>query len=365
MISDVLNQWQNSDLIKFLISVTDSDVKFVIGKEKLDEKDLLILLSERAQFFLEEMAERSREITLHQFGKTINLFTPLYLSNYCSNVCLYCGFNHTHNIARKKLSSDEIRREAVVISRLGLNHILILTGGDRKNSDPDYILEAVKILKEYFSSISIEIYALTVEEYVLFMENGVDHVTIYQETYNRDLYKKLHLSGEKADYDFRLNAPERAASAGAFSVNLGVLLGLDNPVLDFYKVCLHGDYLRKKYPGTSIAMSFPRICPAEGGFSPAYSVSNQSLVQFITAFRLFMPRGEISISTRESSELRDHLLPLGVTKMSAGSSTAVGNRSGESSSEQFAISDNRSVSDMDRDLRASGFQPVYKDWMSL
>lgn len=365
MISDVLELWEGFDFNQFFSSVTDSDVRSVLGKDKLTEKDLLVLLSERAGFFLEEMARKSREITLRHFGRTITLYTPLYLSNYCTNACLYCGFNHTHNISRKKLSPHEIRREAEAISRSGLSHILILTGGDRKNSDPDYILSAVKILREYFSSISVEIYTLTEEEYIRFVENGVDHVIVYQETYNRDLYSKLHLRGEKSNFDFRVNAPERAAAAGAFSVNLGVLLGLDNPQIDFFKACIHGEYLRKSYSGLSVAMSFPRICPAEGGFSPDFTVSDKELVQFITAFRLFMPRGEISISTRESTELRDHLLPLGVTKMSAGSSTAVGSRAGEGSSEQFVISDDRSVSSMDRDLRSSGYQPVYKDWVKL
>ncbi|MCP4294619.1 MAG: 2-iminoacetate synthase ThiH, partial [Proteobacteria bacterium] len=298
-----------------------------------------------------------------QFGRAVQLYTPLYLSNYCSNGCVYCGFNRDQSIERTRLTPDEIRKEAENISRSGLQHILILTGGDRKRTGIDYILESVSILKEYFSSISIEVYTLTKDEYRSLVEAGVNNVTIYQETYNRSLYQSLHKYGEKADYGFRLNAPERAAASGVNSVNIGVLLGLDNPVTDFFKACLHGDYIRKKYPGTEVALSFPRIRPAAGGFTPEFTATDRLLVKFMCAFRLFLPRGEISISTRESAQLRDNLLPLGTTRMSAGSVTSVGSRSRSKKTEdQFQIADTRTVSELDFDLRKMGYQPVYKDW---
>jgi 2-iminoacetate synthase len=366
MIEAALIPWESFDFLSFFSSVTGEDVEKVLRKEKLSERDFLVLLSDKAENYLENMARKSKEVTLRHFGRSINLFTPLYLSNYCRNSCVYCGFNQNQEIRRHQLTMDEVRIEAGKIRDSGLKHILILSGGDRVKTDIFYLLETVEILKEYFDSISIEVYAMSEEEYTLLIGKGVNNVTLYQETYNRSLYEKLHLSGEKADYTFRLNAPGRAASAGVFSVNLGVLLGLDHPCIDFFKAALHGQYIQNTYPGTAIAMSFPRIRPAARGFSPEYDVSDAKLVQLITAFRLFMPRAEISISTRESSILRDHLLPLGVTKMSAGSSTSVGSRSREEGSdEQFQISDGRSVSDMDRDLIQAGYQPVYKDWVAL
>lgn len=363
MFKEELNSWKNFDFQSFFKDVTEEDFFRVLSKGAKTPEDLLVLLSPAGEKHIEEMAVRSREETLRQFGSTVQLYTPLYLSNYCSNQCVYCGFNIDHKIKRTRLSSDEVRTEAEKIRKSGLKHILALTGGDRKNSSFDYILKNVEILKEYFSSVSIEMYAMSDVEYKALREAGVNNVTLYQETYNPSLYKEMHLLGEKADYDFRLDAPERAARAGMNSVNMGVLLGLDKGEEDYFKAVLHADYIRKKYPGTDVAMSYPRIRPATGGFEPRYPVSDLQLVKFMTAFRLYIPRGEISISTRESAALRDNLLPLGTTKMSADSVTSVGGRSKTDKTEdQFSISDTRSVEELDRAVRALGYQPVYKDW---
>jgi len=365
MVSDILKDWDDFDFEAFFSSVNKEDIERILQKETLSDRDFLSLLSPSADSSLEYMAWKARALTERQFGKTINLYTPLYLSDYCSNRCLYCGFNKDQKHDRRQLTLDEIREEGEAISSTGLKHILLLTGGDREKTPLSYIADAVSLLRPLFSSISVEIYALTGEEYRLLTGCGVDHVTIYQETYNRELYGKYHLEGEKADYDFRLNAPERAAAAGAHSVNLGALLGLGDPAPDFFKAALHGNYIRKKYPATSVAMSFPRLRPASGGLQPPFPLSDRDLVRFMTAFRLYIPRAEISISTRESASLRNSLLPFGVTKMSADSRTSVGGRLDDEGHEQFSVSDTRTVEQLDSDLRLAGYQPVYRDWISL
>ncbi len=358
-----LERWNNFDFPSFFSSVTKNDVMGVLEKEYLSDIDLLMLLSDSAENCLEEMAQLSQELTIKKFGRTVQLYTPLYLSNYCSNSCVYCGFNHSQKIKRTRLNFDEVREEAEKIHSTGLQHILVLTGGDRQQTDLDYILKCITILKNYFASISIEMYSMNDDEYSELINCGVNNVTIYQETYNHELYKIFHRSGEKADYNFRLNAPERAAKAGANSINFGALLGLEHPETDFFKASLHTDYLRKKYPGVNVAMSYPRIRPTIGGYQPDWKVTDKKLVKFITAYRLFMPQGEISISTRESASLRDRLLPLGTTKLSADSITSVGSRSRkERTEDQFEISDSRSVLEIDKTLRGKGYQPLYKDW---
>lgn len=358
-----MERWSDFDFEQFLSTRTPGDVKSALAKTQLSPRDFLTLLSDQSDGFLEEMAMKSKEMTEKHFGRTVQIYTPLYLGNYCTNDCLYCGFSRNQKIKRTKLTLEEVREEAQKISSSGLKHILVLTGGDRVNTSVDYIAQCVEILREFFNSISLEIYALTQEEYSRLIKLGVNNVTMYQETYDRELYGELHHKGEKADYDFRLNAPERAAAAGANSVNLGALLGLSDPVKDYFFAVLHGEYLRKKYPATTLAMSYPRIRQATGGFQPRHNITDTHMVKFICAYRLFMPRGEISVSTRESESLRNSLLPLGTTKMSAASCTTVGSRSREEESEpQFETTDKRSVAQLDRDLRAAGYQPVYKDW---
>lgn len=361
----VLDNWESFDFYDFLNTRSGSDIKRVLNKKIIDELDFLTLLSPAADNFLEDIAIKSSKTTIREFGKTIQIYTPLYLSNYCSNRCLYCGFNSDNKIKREKLSTEEMEIEAEKIRELGLQHVLLLTGGDRKNSSIDYINNAVVTLKNFFNSISIEMYAMTEPEYKDLISLGVDNITMYQETYNKKLYKKLHISGEKSDYDFRLNSPERAAKAGARSVNLGVLLGLHNPIEDFFKASIHCNYIKSKYPGCDVAISLPRIRKAAGSFMVEHPTDDILMSKMIMAYRLFIPRGGISMSTRESQKLRDNLLPLGVTKMSAQSKTSVGGHSSEKSDPQFEISDLRSVLELNNDLINNGYQPVYKDWVMI
>ncbi|MBN2618514.1 MAG: 2-iminoacetate synthase ThiH [Spirochaetales bacterium] len=357
-----LSNWDKFDYIKFLQSRTEIDIKQILEKEKINELDFLALLSSKSDLFLEQMAVKSSSITKREFGQTILIFTPLYLSNFCSNGCTYCGFHKKNKIKRGKLTKKEIIDEAIKIRELGIQHILILTGGDRIRSPFEYIRDSIIIMKQFFKSISIEVYALSEEEYLELHRLGVDNLTLYQETYNKSRYEEVHLYGEKRSYEYRLSAPERAAKSGFRSVTLGALLGLDNPVIDFFKASLHTLYIRDNFPGTEVNISLPRLRNSMGNSIKSIELSDKDITKFIIAYRLFIPRSGISLSTRESSKLRNNLLPLGITKMSAQSKTTVGGHSEVKGDEQFEISDKRSVKELHRDLVSMSFQPVYKDW---
>jgi 2-iminoacetate synthase len=261
---------------------------------------------------------------------------------------------------------DEVEAEAKVIASSGLKHILILTGDARKIASIDYLKDCIRILSRFFSSISIEIYALETSEYAELIEAGIDALTIYQETYNSDLYQKLHIKGPKADYRFRLDAPERACIAGIRSVNIGALLGLDDWRMDAFFTGIHAYYLQRFFPEVEVSTSLPRMRPHAGDFQPNNIISDKNLVQFMTAFRLFMPRAGITISTRESEGFRNNILRLGVTKMSAGSSTIVGGHTtSKNDTGQFDICDHRTVAEMRELIMSQGYQPVFKDWQPI
>lgn len=359
-------KYKNFEFNKFLENITSSDIFRIINKDKIDEYDFLALLSNEAEKYLEEMAQKAHRLTVQNFGKTILLFTPLYLSNFCVNRCSYCGFNIENKIKRKKLTFEEIEEEAKVISSTGLRHILILTGESRKETPVSYIIDAVKILKKYFDSISIEIYPLKEDEYREIIEAGVDGLTIYQEVYDEDIYDKVHIAGPKKNYRFRLNAPERACRARMRNISIGALLGLNDWRKEAFMTGLHAKYLQDKYSDVEISVSLPRIRPHIGVYEDIYPVSDKNLVQIMLALRLFLPRVGITISTRENQKLRDNLIPLGVTKMSAGVSTEVGGHSSKTKSDsQFEISDKRSVIEMKEAISAKGYQPVFKDWMHI
>ena len=332
------------------------------------DKNLSALLSPAAEELLEEMAKASHELTLKYFGRTIQLYTPLYLSSHCDNSCLYCGFNVNNKIGRRMLTLGEVEKEAEFISSTGLKTILILTGESRQMTPVSYIKDCVKILKKYFSSISIEVYPLTEDEYSELIKEGVDGLTIYQEVYDKDIYNKVHAKGPKSDYQFRLDAPERGARAGMRNINIGVLLGLNDWRKEILSLGLHAKSLQDKFPDVDIGVSVPRIRPQVGDFRPACDVSDKNMAQIIIALRIFLPRLNIAISTRERPELRENLIPLGITRMSAGSTTKVGGhtiKAEDEHSAQFEISDSRSVNDIKAMLEKKGYQPVFKDWMRI
>lgn len=359
-------EYKDFKLEDFLETVSDDDVLRAITKENLTDRDYLVLLSGKAEKYLESMARRSQQLTFQHFGRVVFLYAPLYLANYCTNQCVYCGFNTQNKIARKKLSLEEVEKEAVALSATGLKHILILTGESRVHTPVSYIRDCVKVLRKYFSSIVIEIYPLEADEYKELIDAGVDGLTIYQEVYNEETYKMLHLKGPKRDYRYRLDAPERACSVSMRSVNIGALLGLEDWRKEAFYTGLHARYLQDKFLDTEIGVSVPRMRPHTGSFQPKSLVSDRNLVQIMLAMRLFMPRAGIAVSTRERAEFRDNLVGLGVTKMSAGSSTEVGGYGlAEKTQGQFDISDERSVREIKEMIYGKGFQPVFKDWQFI
>lgn len=365
---NLLSQYKNIGNAFDLVSA--KDVERALTADRLSVDDLLSLLSPAAEPYLEEMAVKSNEMTLRYFGKTMQLYTPLYISNYCENRCAYCGFNAANKIDRRRLSLEEVEREARAIAQTGLKHILVLTGESRAESPVSYIKECVRILKRHFSSISVEIYALTESEYTELILEGVDGLTIYQEAYDEEVYKDMHPKGPKSDYKFRLDAPERGASSGMRNVNIGVLLGIDDWRREAFWLGLHAKYLQDAFGEVEIGASLPRMRPHAGSFTPPYKVDDRAMVQIITALRIFSPRLGISISTREDPDFRENLIAVGLTRMSAGSSTYVGGHASkiigaDGREPQFEISDKRSVADMMDMLQRKGYQPVLKDWLHI
>jgi len=360
--TDILKKYEKFDFDAFCADVTASKVERVINKPRLSEIDFLTLLSPAAAGGLEAMARRARDITRSRFGGGVTLFTPLYVSNICDNRCLYCSFAHQNRIKRRHLSLDEVREEASRIAATGLRHILMLTGESRRAAPAEYLRDCVAVLREYFSSISVEVYPLDESEYAELVGAGADGLTVYQETYDRAVYASLHAGGPKADFEYRLLAPERGCAAGMRSVTVGALLGLARPLRDAFFSGLHARHILDRHPSVEVSASFPRIRPQAGEFEPEFTVDDRTFVQYMTAFRLFMPSAGITVSTREPAAFRDAILPLGPTKMSAGVSTAVGGRGGRPSDAQFEIADGRSVEEMKKDLLSYGFQPVLVDW---
>jgi 2-iminoacetate synthase len=370
-IYEQVTRYRDLDFSAFFDGVGAREVQRVLHKPRLSELDYLTLLAPGAAECLEDMAQEAHRLTIQQFGNTMVLFTPMYLANYCTNQCVYCGFNIKNDLVRKKLSPAEIAAEGETIARSGLRHILILTGDSRQETPVSYMATAAGILHNYFACIGLEVYALTTAEYAELAAAGIDEMTMFQETYNESAYAELHPAGPKRDYHFRLNAPERACQAGMRGVNVGALLGLDDWRRDAFFSGLHADYLQKKYPAVEISVSTPRMQPHAGGFPPRTIVNDRDLVQYMLAARIFLPRCGITLSTREPAPLRDALTRLGVTKMSAGVCTAVGGRlhteEGTEAGDvgQFEISDERSVAEVAAMLRRQGIQPVYKNWQTL
>ena len=343
------------------------DIKSAILADSVTIAQFSALLSVSAEKYLEDMAVKAHELTINNFGKTIQLYTPMYLSDYCENKCAYCGFAADNSFKRNKLTLEEVKREAEFIASTGLKHILILTGESRKMASLGYIKECLGILKRYFTSISIEIFPLTEAEYAELVSCGVDGLTIYQEVYDETVYDAVHLAGAKKNYNFRLDAPERGCASGMRNVNIGILLGLAPWRREAFFMGLHAKYLQDKFPDVEIGISLPRLRPQAGDFKAPYIVTDKNIVQIILATRLFLPRIGIAISTRENPEFRENILPLGITKMSAGSTTAVGGHTLKQGGNQpqFQISDERDVEEIKNVIDRKGYQPVLKDWLQI
>lgn len=364
---DVLSEINFTAHIERCQKANDKDVTQTLAAGQVGINEFLTLISNTANQHLELIAQRAQAISLRQFGHSIVLYTPLYLANYCENVCLYCGFNAAHQTRRQRLDSEQVKAELQAIYKSGLRDVLLLTGESRQQTPPDYIAAAAKCAADQFKSIGVEVYPMETDEYRLLTENGVNYLTVYQETYCEQVYKTLHIKGPKADYCYRLATAERAAKAGMPQIGIGALLGLANPVYEAIALYYHLRYLEQHYPFVELSLSFPRLkeINAEMGFGKT-EISERLLVQLIMAFRICFPRLGINISTRESATLRRHLIPLGVTKLSAGVVTGVGGHSEDAQSEQqFIIEDNSSVAQVERLVKTAGYQPIYSDWVGL
>lgn len=359
--------WHNktdwAEVQSSIYAKTSQDVERALKKTKRSIEDFKALISPAAIDYVTPMANIAYHLTRQRFGKTMRMYIPLYLSNLCTNHCTYCGFASNKRIKRKVLTPEEIEKEIQVIKSKGFDHVLLVTGEHPRKVGMDYFRSVIPLIKKHFSYISMEVQPLECDEYKELKVLGVDAILVYQETYHREMYKKYHLRGKKMDFDFRLETPERVARAGMDKIGLGALIGLDDWRTDSFYVASHLTFLEKNYWRSRYSLSFPRIRPHSGTFEPKSVMSDKELVQLICAYRLLNPEVELSLSTRESAWLRDNLLPLGITAISAESKTQPGGYAGvDNELEQFAISDERKIDEVVRAVKVKQLQPVWKDW---
>lgn len=343
---------------------TREDVLAALQADHVTPSHFAALLSPAADTLLEAMAARATEATRRHFGNAITLFTPLYISNYCQNHCVYCGFNSHNTIRRARLTAAEIEREMQAIAATGLQDILILTGESRTASSPEYIGEACRLASRYFRTVGLEVYPLNSDEYAFLHHCGADYVTVFQETYDPDRYALLHLAGPKRIFPYRINAQERALIGGMRGVGFAALLGLADFRKDAYATGIHAWLIQKKYPHAEIAFSCPRLRPIinDDTIHPG-DVHERQLLQVILAYRLLLPFAGITISTRERAVFRDNVIGLAATKISAGVDVGIGGHTGEADrgDGQFEIADGRSVEAVHAAIRARGLQPIMSD----
>ncbi len=350
-------------LLDYDKAIKKEEILYILEKDSITFNDFLSLLSEKSDQYLIKIAEKARELTIKRFGKIINFYVPLYLSNECDNKCSYCGFNSERNISRVTLSINEIEEELVKLKDIGFDNILLLTGESRKKADINYINEAVKLAKKYFTYIGLEIYPMEVDEYKTLVKNGANGLTIYQETYNKEMYDKVHISGRKKDYQYRLNTPDRAMQAGFRKVGLGALLGLYDWRYEAIALAIHVDYLRRHYWQQEITLSFPRINPISPNYKIPFFVTDKNFVKMLCILRILYPDIGFLLSTRERPDLRDKLINLCITQISAGSKTTPGGYKLKVESDgQFDVVDKRELKEMLKVVELYGYCPVIKDW---
>lgn len=326
------------------------------------------ILSDPRPETLEALAQDARRITEQNFGRTIALYAPIYLSNYCSSHCTYCGFHSMNKIERVKLTMDEARKEMEQVHSTGIRNVLMLTGESYKFTPVSYLKDAATVAKDFFQGIAIEVHPMLTSEYKELFEAGIDGVTIYQETYDRERYAEVHLSGYKKNYDYRRETPARAAAAGMRQISMGILLGLSQVAKDVYELFTHLRELEKAFPGVEYSVSFPRLRTIKGRDFALCDVNDQNFIKIICMTRILFPRVGINLSTREEPRLRDHLLGIGITKISAGSNTAVGGytiKSADEQDPQFDTEDKRSVQEVVAMVKRQGFDPVFTDWRPI
>lgn len=360
---DVFERYQWDEVKARIGKVTHSDVMNSLQKKNKTLDDFLNLLSPVAAQELELMAKMTRQLTQKRFGKTIQLYAPMYLSNECQNICTYCGFSLDNDVRRKTLSDTEVMIEASVLKSMGVNHVLLVSGEANKTVGISYFLNAVRLMRPHFANISIEVQPLSENEYLQLHQEGVYSVLVYQETYHQEVYKEYHPKGKKSNFHFRLDTPDRIGRAGIHKIGLGVLLGLEDWRVDSFFNALHIDYLQKQYWKSRFSVSFPRLRPAEGIIEPNFIMEDKDLLQLICAYRIWNEDLEISISTRENEKFRNNIISLGATAMSAASKTNPGGYAVDVESlEQFETSDERSMEEVKTSIRKAGYDPVMKDW---
>ncbi len=327
-------------------------------------REFAALLSPAASRQLETLAQRALALTRRHFGRTISLYAPLYLSNYCPTRCTYCGFAADRRIARHKLTPAELEAELSALETLGIEELLLLTGDRTAVADYPYVRDCVRVAAARFPNVAVEVFAMSADEYRGLSAAGCSAVTLYQETYDPVRYEQTHLSGPKRDYLNRLDAPARALAGGMRTVSLGALLGLGQPLFDLLCLYQHATHLRRAFWKGGVAISFPRLRPEAGGSTADFPVDDNFLAQAIFAFRICLPDVPLTLSTRESPRFRDGMAGLGISKMSVASRTTVGGYDLETipSGAQFDINDQRGVAAFCAALEAKGLQPVFKNW---
>lgn len=360
---DLLKTYNWEQTRDTIYSKTADDVLRALKKKSPSPEDFQALVSPAAAPFLEDMAQLSRQKTLRRFGKTIQLYIPLYLSNECSNFCIYCGFNHNNAFHRVTLDEDRVLQEVAAIKKMGFEHVLLVTGEHPQKAGFQYLKEMISLLRKHFKLISIEVQPMEEEEYATLIKGGLNAVYIYQETYHEKRYSNYHPKGRKANFRYRLETPERLGKAEIYKTGLGCLLGLEDWRVDSFFTALHLHYLRSHFWKTRYSIAFPRLRPHAGSFAPEYPVNDRELVQLICAYRIFDENVELSLSTRESAGFRDKLLKLGITTMSAASSTEPGGYAEKGNSlEQFSVDDDRSAAEVVEKIKSAGYEAVWKDW---
>lgn len=365
MFSDHLTNISWEQTTERIYSKSEADVVRALSRPRCDIEDFMALISPAAEPFLEQMAQLSRRYTEQRFGKTISLFIPLYLTNSCTNSCLYCSFHISNPVARTILTQQQIIDEFNAIKQLGeFENILLVTGENPAKAGVEYLSEAIRAAKKFFTSIKIEVMPLSAQEYAQLKRCGLNGVICFQETYNRSRYKIYHPRGPKSNFEWRVDAPDRMGQANLHSIGMGVLIGLEDWRTDTTMLAHHLRYLQRHYWRSRYSVNFPRLRPAEnGGFQPNIVISDRELAQLTFAFRIFDHDVDISYSTRESSHFRDNMATLGVTTMSAQSKTEPGGYATYPEAlEQFAISDNRTALELFTRLRELGREPIWKDW---
>ncbi|SHM02864.1 2-iminoacetate synthase ThiH [Mucilaginibacter sp. OK098] len=361
--SDIFNTYNWDETKAGIYAKTGQDVERALAASKRTLEDFKALVSPAAAPYLEQMAAISQQLTQKRFGKVIQMYVPLYLSNECKNICTYCGFSYDNKVKRKTLLPMEIMQEVSVIKAMGYDHVLLVTGEDNETVHVDYFKKVLDLIRPHFAHISMEVQPLDLEDYLQLTPYGLNTVLVYQETYHQEDYKKHHPKGKKSNFRYRLETPDRLGQAGIHKMGLGILIGLEDWRTDCFFTALHLNYLEKNYWQTKYSLSFPRLRPFSGGLEPKVEMSDRELVQLICAYRIFNEEVELSMSTRESENFRNNIVKLGITNISAGSKTNPGGYAVEPESlEQFEISDERSPEQIAQVIRSQGYEPVWKDW---